>query len=132
MIGEPERAHAVTFDGRVNAIGEQEIERAVPVRADCLATLADRVPDVPAAGKLAGKLFSELNTLAREANEEALASDGRPSDTWLLDRLDAETLGGLLYALMATVAYEGELLGVCAYDQPGVEAYKSIMRARLS
>lgn len=92
---------------------------------------ADLVPERAAAGKLAGKCFAELNTLAREANEEALASDGRPSDTWLLDRIDARTLGGLLYTLMATVAYEGELLDVCAYDQPGVEAYKSIMRARL-
>lgn len=95
------------------------------------ATAADRVPNQDAAGKLAGKLFAELNTIARESNEEALASDGRPSDSWLLDRLNAESLGSLLYMLMASVAYEGELLGICAYDQPGVEAYKAIMRTRL-
>ena len=48
-----------------------------------------------------------------------------------VDRLDARTLGGFLTVLMASVCYEGELLDVCTYDQPGVEAYKSIMRARL-
>jgi glucose-6-phosphate isomerase len=95
------------------------------------ATPADRVPEEPVAGKLAGKTFAALNTLAREANEEALASSGRPSDAWVLDRLDARTLGALLHLLMASVAYEGELLDVNAYDQPGVEAYKKIMKARL-
>ncbi len=99
--------------------------------ADWGPVTVDRVPEVEAAGKLAGKTFAELNTLARVANEEALASDGRPSDALILDRIDARTLGGLLYFLMASVAYEGELMDVCAYDQPGVEAYKKIMRERL-
>jgi glucose-6-phosphate isomerase len=99
------------------------------------ATDADRVPsevvDHPAAKKLRGRTFAELNAIARESNEEALASDGRPSCAVVLDRLDAKNLGALLYFFMATVAYEGELLDVCAYDQPGVEAYKKIMKARL-
>ncbi|MEZ6188546.1 MAG: glucose-6-phosphate isomerase [Planctomycetota bacterium] len=91
----------------------------------------DRVPDVPEAKALGGHTIGALNTLAREANEEALFGAGRPSDAFVLDRLDARAIGGLLMLLMASVAYEGELLGVCAYDQPGVEAYKKIMRARL-
>ncbi|MBX3469101.1 MAG: glucose-6-phosphate isomerase [Planctomycetes bacterium] len=95
------------------------------------ATVADRVPDEAVAGKLAGKTFAQLNTLAREANEDALRGSGRPSDAWVLDRLDARGVGALLYTLMASVAYEGELMDVCAYDQPGVEAYKKIMKARL-
>ncbi|MGE0712883.1 MAG: glucose-6-phosphate isomerase [Planctomycetota bacterium] len=95
------------------------------------ATAADRVPELAAAGKLAGKTFAALNTIARESNEEALASSGRPSDAFVLDRLDARTLGAFLYTLMASVSYEGELLDVCAYDQPGVEAYKKIMKTRL-
>ncbi|RMG08894.1 MAG: glucose-6-phosphate isomerase [Planctomycetota bacterium] len=90
-----------------------------------------RVPELPAAGRLAGRRVSELNRYAREANEVALAGDDRPSDSFLLGRLDERTLGGLLYLLMASVAYEGELLDVCAYDQPGVEAYKRVLRERL-
>lgn len=99
------------------------------------ATATDRVPDAvlehPAAQKLRGKTFAELNTIARESNEEALAKDGRPSCCLVIDRIDARVLGGLLYFFMATVAYEGELLDVCAYDQPGVEAYKAIMKKKL-
>lgn len=95
------------------------------------AGVADQVPQDPLARALAGKTFAQLNTVARESNEEALAGDERPSDALVLDRLDAPTLGGLLVLLMASVAYEGELLDVCAYDQPGVEAYKKIMKAKL-
>lgn len=93
---------------------------------------ADQVPQDPVARALAGQSFARLNTVAREANEEALAGDDRPSDAFVLDRLDAPTLGGVLVLLMASVAYEGELLDVCAYDQPGVEAYKKIMKSRLA
>jgi glucose-6-phosphate isomerase len=96
------------------------------------AETADRVPDDPTARALAGRPFAELNTLARVANEEALFGSGRPSDAFVLDRIEPRTLGGLLYLLMASVAYEGELLDVCTYDQPGVEAYKKIMRERLA
>jgi len=96
------------------------------------AQAADRVPDDPSAKALAGKSFAELNTLARLANEEALASSGRPSDAFVLDRLTPKALGGVLYLLMASVAYEGELLDVNAYDQPGVEAYKKIMKRGLA
>ena len=99
--------------------------------ADWGQATVDRVPELKAAGKLAGKTIAELNTLAREANEQALAGDGRPSDALVLDRLDARTLGGLLVMLMSSVCYEGELLDVCTYDQPGVEAYKVIMKAGL-
>ena len=33
-------------------------------------------------------------------------------------------LGHLFYFLMLSIAYEGELANVDAYDQPGVEIYK--------
>jgi glucose-6-phosphate isomerase len=113
-----------------------KVVTTIDVRLWGAPTSADRVPDPcgvsdPAAKKLEGWVFADLNTLAREANEEALATDGRPSCSIILERLEAEPLGGLLYLLMASVAYEGELLNVNAYDQPGVEAYKKIMKARL-
>ena len=40
-------------------------------------------------------------------------------------------LGQLMFLLMLTVAYEGELADVDAYDQPGVEVYKRFMKAKL-
>ena len=44
-----------------------------------------------------------------------------------LERKDEESVGALLYFLEMATAYEGELLGVNSYDQPGVEAYKKNM-----
>ena len=36
-----------------------------------------------------------------------------------------------MYFLMLTIAYEGELADVDAFDQPGVEVYKKLMKAQL-
>jgi len=54
----------------------------------------------------------------------ALARAGRPSTTWVLPALAPAPLGALLLALELQVAAQATLLGVDAYDQPGVEAGK--------
>lgn len=69
--------------------------------------------------------------IALSANEEALASDGRYSAKYVLPRLNEYYLGQLLYFLMLSIAYEGEMANVDAYDQPGVEAYKKIMKSKM-
>jgi len=48
-----------------------------------------------------------------------------------LTRLDENALGGLIYFFEHAVAVGGYLLGVNPFDQPGVEAYKKAMFARL-
>ena len=70
--------------------------------------------------------------IALAANEEALTSDGRLNAKYILPRIDEYYLGQLLYFLMLSVAYEGELADVDAYDQPGVETYKHIMKQKMS
>lgn len=82
--------------------------------------------------KYADRKVDALLTLALNANEQALASDGRPSARYVLPKLDEKRLGQLLMFLMLSVAYEGELAQVDTYDQPGVEAYKNIMKKELS
>lgn len=48
-------------------------------------------------------------------------------------RLEAAGLTDQLARSLTGPACDARTLGgVCAYDQPGVEAYKSILRARLS
>lgn len=69
--------------------------------------------------------------IAMEANEEALMSDGRMSALYRLPQLDEFYLGQIFYYLMLSIAYEGELANVDAFDQPGVEVYKKIMRRKL-
>jgi glucose-6-phosphate isomerase len=87
---------------------------------------------VPAkADILSGKRFSELITLAEEATEWALCREGRPNCTIALERVSPYTWGGLLFFFEIATAFEGELLNVNAFDQPGVEGYKNYMYYKL-
>ena len=54
------------------------------------------------------------------------------SEQRVLPELAPRYIGQLLMFLMYSIAYEGELADVDAYDQPGVEAYKRIMKAELA
>ena len=94
------------------------------------------VPDVfpgeAAVTKFAGLSMADALEVARESNAEALAADGRFSAVFVLPKLTAFHLGELLYLLALSIAYEGELAQVDAFDQPGVEAYKRIMGPKLA
>ena len=94
------------------------------------------VPDVfpgeAAVAKFAGLSMADALEVARESNAEALAADGRFSAVFVLPKLTAFHLGELLFLLALSIAYEGELAQVDAFDQPGVEAYKRIMGPKLA
>jgi glucose-6-phosphate isomerase len=87
---------------------------------------------VPASkGILSQKPFSELLKLAQEATEWALVRNNRPNATITLPQVTPESWGGLLYFFEMATAFEGELLNVNAFDQPGVEGYKNYMYYKL-
>ncbi|HWR41454.1 MAG TPA: glucose-6-phosphate isomerase [Patescibacteria group bacterium] len=88
-------------------------------------------PAVPKLAEISGLHLSQALDAAREANAAALASDGRFSALFVMPRLNAWHLGELLYLLALSIAYEGELADVDAFDQPGVEAYKRLLGPRL-
>ena len=71
--------------------------------------------------------MSQALEVARQSNADALASNNRFNALFSLPKMDAYHLGELLYMLALTIAYEGELADVDAFNQPGVEAYKRIM-----
>ncbi len=75
-------------------------------------------------------MHAALN-IALESNEKALAGDERYSAKFIMPRINEYYLGQMMYFLMLSVAYEGEFADVDAYDQPGVEAYKKIMKQML-
>jgi len=78
-----------------------------------------------------GLLMSEGLKAAMESNAEALASDERFSSKYILPEINEYYLGQTLYMLALSIAYEGELADVDAFDQPGVEAYKKILGPKL-
>jgi glucose-6-phosphate isomerase len=81
-------------------------------------------PGVDALAYLGGRSMAELINAEQEATAWALARRGRPSMTITLPRVEASTLGQLLYLLQVATAVAGEFYDVDAYDQPGVELGK--------
>ena len=92
---------------------------------------ADDVAVPQGKGLLSEKKFSELLGLAQEATEWALTAANRPNCTITLSQISPWTWGGLLYFFEMATAFEGELLNINAFDQPGVESYKNYMYHKL-
>lgn len=80
---------------------------------------------------LAGRRFSELMSLAQEATEWALAQEARPNCTIIMPEVSPFYWGALLFFFEIATAFEGELLDINAFDQPGVEGYKNYMYYKL-
>ena len=86
--------------------------------------------DIPASsgveglGYLEGKSLNELIHAEMRATALTLMKNSRPNCTISLPRVDARSVGGLLFMLELQTAYAGELYGIDAFDQPGVEEGK--------
>jgi glucose-6-phosphate isomerase len=101
--------------------------------------VSDRGDDVviPAGGGasdlayLGGHTLGELLAVEQRATAGALARRGRPNMTIHLDRVDPWHVGGLIMLLELATAYAGQLYGVNAFDQPGVELGKQFAYAML-
>jgi glucose-6-phosphate isomerase len=87
-----------------------------------------RIPSLhqthPDLSYLGGHTLGELLSVEQRATAGALASRGRLNMSLVLDRLDAWHLGGLFMLLEIATAFAGELYGVDAFNQPGVELGK--------
>jgi glucose-6-phosphate isomerase len=80
--------------------------------------------DLASLGYLGGRTLGELITAERRGTEIALTAAGRPNFTWKLPEVSAHVLGQLIYLFEFQTALAGELYGIDAFDQPGVEAGK--------
>ena len=81
-------------------------------------------PEAASLAYLGGHTVAELMWAEQKSTAWALAEKGRPSLTITLPRVDARSLGALLYMLQMATAIAGELYDVDAFDQPGVELSK--------
>jgi glucose-6-phosphate isomerase len=88
-------------------------------------------PDVKELGYLAGHSLGELIDIEQRATAGALARRGRPNMTIHLDRVDAAHVGQLMMLLEIATAYTGQLYGIDAFNQPGVELGKQFAYALL-
>ncbi|MBA3466294.1 MAG: glucose-6-phosphate isomerase [Gemmatimonadaceae bacterium] len=107
----------VTFVGVKKRAHELEIPRAFA--------------DVRELGYLGGHTLGELIDIEQRATAGALAKRGRPNMTLTLDRVDPGHIGQLIMMLEIATAYAGQLYGVDAFNQPGVELGKQFAYAML-
>ncbi len=94
-------------------------------------TIPNIFPTVKKLADISGVKMGDALEVARQSNADALKSNNRFNACFTLPELDEYHLGELMYLLAMSVAYEGELLNVDAFNQPGVEAYKRIMGPKL-
>jgi glucose-6-phosphate isomerase len=80
--------------------------------------------DLASLGYLGGKSLGQLLSAERQATEIALTAAGRPNFSYSLPTVSAHSLGQLIYLFEFQTALSGELYGINAFDQPGVEAGK--------
>ena len=76
---------------------------------------------------LAGKTLDYINKKAMEGTIEAHVTGEVPNIKISLERLDAKTIGHLIYFFEKACAISGMILGVNPFNQPGVEEYKKNM-----
>jgi glucose-6-phosphate isomerase len=87
--------------------------------------------EVKELGYLGGHSLGELIDIEQRATAGALAKRGRPNLTIHLERVDEWHVGGLIMLLEIATAYAGQLYGIDAFNQPGVELGKQFAYALL-
>lgn len=80
-------------------------------------------------GYLGGHSLGELLNIEQRATAGALAKRGRTNLTIKIDTVDAWHVGALMVMLETATAYAGQMYGVNAFNQPGVELGKQFAYA---
>lgn len=72
--------------------------------------------------------FAQLMQIEQQATLISLTEQNRPSVTVTIDKMSAESLGGLFFLFEGATVFLAEFFNVDAFNQPGVEKVKEIIR----
>lgn len=111
------------FDKVVTFIGVEKFRAVTPI--------PEGYPEIPDVHFLSGHTHNELIAAEQAATEYALTKSGHINYTLTLPEVNPFTVGELLYMFEVATAIAGELLGIDAFDQPGVEEGKKATYALL-
>lgn len=89
--------------------------------------ISDSGSDVDQLNYLSGKSFHEINQSALEGTVQAHLEGGVPVTKIILEKLNAQQIGELIYFYELMTAVYVYMLGVNPFNQPGVENYKKAM-----
>ncbi len=78
-------------------------------------------PKVETVGYLGNADFAAILDNGYLGAEQHITASGRPNMTIMLDKVDAGSIGGLIYLLQLSTVMSAELYGIDPFDQPGVE-----------
>jgi glucose-6-phosphate isomerase len=93
--------------------------------------LKEAVQDLDQINYLAGKTLNEVNTSAMIGTTLAHVDGNVPNVLLSISKLDAYTIGYMLYFFMFSCGISGYMLGINPFNQEGVESYKKNMFALL-
>ena len=82
--------------------------------------------NLPAFDYLGGRTLAQLMDAERSATAAAMVEVNRPNCTFTLDKVDEEHLGAFLQLMEFETAFMGEMLGIDAFNQEGVELGKKL------
>ena len=88
-------------------------------------TIPKTYEHMPSLGFLGGVTHNDLLQTQQTATEYALTKADRMNITITIPKITPQTIGQLLYFFEVATAYAGELMGINAFDQPGVEEGKN-------
>ena len=83
--------------------------------------------DLDGLNYIENKTMDFVNKKAMEGTIQAHVDGDVPNIVIHMEKLDAQTMGHLIYFFELACAMSGRLLGVNPFDQPGVEKYKTNM-----
>lgn len=83
--------------------------------------------DLDGLNYISGKTMDFINKKAMQGTIAAHVDGGVPNIVINIDKLNAKTLGHLIYFFELACAMSGKILEVNPFDQPGVEKYKTNM-----
>ena len=88
-------------------------------------------PKLDALEGISGITLNQLMDAEFNATRQVLTNNQRPNFTIVVNRLNANSLGQLLYFFEVLTALAGYYLGVDPFDQPGVEEGKKLTQERI-
>ena len=89
-------------------------------------------PKKEAVAYMKGTSFNELIDIERLATAMAFTKNKRPNLTITIPKIDEEYVGQLFMLFESATAFLGELYGIDAFNQPGVELSKKITKEMLA
>lgn len=126
---------SLMFSRDLHSMG-QFLQQGTPCFFETFITVDEITEDVEiplsAVKPFAGKTIEQIDKCAEQGVKDAHVKAGIPLISIHVPKLDAYSVGEMLYWFETECAVSALLSGVDPFDQPGVEAYKKEMRAHIA